>query len=155
MRVTSAIGVLLVVALLSARFGGPYFHSAPAVDLIGPDGRPDLNGVWQAFTTANYDIEPHDARAALAMKDGPAGPVPHPSVVALGAVGAVPAGLGIVEGGTIPYKPEARRRQRENRKHWLARDPEIKCYLPGIPRATYMPFPFQIFQSGDSMLLAY
>ena len=75
--------------------------------------------------------------------------------VALGAVGAVPAGLGVVEGGTIPYKPEALAKKRDNQKHWLERDPEIKCYLPGVPRATYMPYPFQIFHSEQALLFVY
>ncbi|MEM7018105.1 MAG: hypothetical protein AAF512_12300, partial [Pseudomonadota bacterium] len=71
------------------------------------------------------------------------------------AVGAVPPGLGVVEGGKIPYKPEARKKQEENRKHWLDRDPEIKCYLPGVPRATYMPQPFQILQGDSGIFMAY
>jgi hypothetical protein len=89
------------------------------------------------------------------MVPGPFVPIPAPQVVALGAVGSVPAGLGVVEGDTIPYKPEALEIKKENQKHWLERDPEIKCYLPGVPRATYMPFPFQIFQSKDYMFIAY
>jgi hypothetical protein len=122
----------------------------------GPDGvHPDLNGVWQAMNGANYDIEPHAARAALALRPGPVTPVPAKEVLALGAVGAVPAGLGVVEGGEIPYQPEARKQRDENRADWLHRDPEIKCYLPGVPRANYMGLPFQIFQSEKSMLIAY
>src|SRR5690242_13340017 len=72
----------------------------------GPGGNPDINGVWQVLNTANYDIEPHAARPAMAVRPGPAGPVPAKAVLALGAVGSVPAGVGVVEGG-IPYKPEA------------------------------------------------
>ncbi len=63
--------------------------------------------------------------------------------------------MGVVEGGKIPYKPEALATKRENQKHWLERDPEIKCYLPGVPRATYMPHPFQIFQGDNSVLFTY
>ena len=70
----------------------------------GPLGKPDLNGVWQVLNSANYNLEAHSASAALAMIEGPVVPIPHPSVVRLGAVGSVPAGLGVVEGGTIPYK---------------------------------------------------
>ena len=122
----------------------------------GPDGRrPDLNGVWQSMNNANWDIEPHAARAALAFRPGPIVPVPAKEVVALGAVGAVPAGLGIVEGGEIPYTPEAKKIRDENRAEWLKRDPEIKCYLPGVPRANYMHMPFQIFQSEKAMIIAY
>jgi hypothetical protein len=116
---------------------------------------PDLNGVWQVLNTANYDLEAHPARAAMALRPGPYGPVPAKEVLALGAVGAVPAGLGVVEGGGIPYKPEALARKRENQKNWLERDPEIKCYLPGVPRATYLPFPFQIFHSEQALLFVY
>lgn len=119
------------------------------------DGHPDLNGVWQAVNTANWDIEPHPARAALAFRPGPFGPVPAKEVLALGAVGSVPGGIGVVEGGAIPYKPEALATRKDNQVHWLERDPEIKCYLPGVPRANYMPYPFQIFQSAEALLFAY
>jgi hypothetical protein len=119
------------------------------------NGKPNLNGIWQVMNTANYDLEPHAARAALALVPGPFNPVPAPQVVALGAVGAVPAGLGVVDGDQIPYKPEALPKKQENQKNWLTSDPEIKCYLPGVPRATYMPYPFQIFQSRDYVLIAY
>jgi hypothetical protein len=107
------------------------------------------------MNAANWDIEPHAARAALQLRPGPFVPVPAKAVVALGAVGAVPAGLGIVEGGEIPYKPEAKKMRDENRADYLNRDPEVKCYLPGVPRANYMHLPFQIFQSEKSMIMAY
>lgn len=91
----------------------------------------------------------------MAMRPGPVSPVPAKAVLALGAVGSVPAGLGVVEGGRIPYRPEARKRKEENQERWLERDPEIRCFLPGVPRANYMPFPFQIFQNGENVLFAY
>ncbi len=118
-------------------------------------GHPDLNGVWQVLNTANFDIQPHMARAAMALRAGPNGPVPDKPVLALGAVGSVPAGLGVVDGGEIPYKPQALAKKAENQARWLERDPEIKCYLPGVPRATYMPYPLQIFQSQSALLIAY
>ena len=118
-------------------------------------GKPDLNGIWQAMTTANYDIEPHDAKPAMAMRPGPVVPLPAKEVLALGAVGAVPAGRGIVVGGEIPYLPAALVKRNENRDNWLTRDPEVKCYLPGIPRATYLPFPFQILQSEKAFFVSY
>jgi len=118
-------------------------------------GRPDLNGIWQALGNAHWDIEPHAARPALALQPGPVVPVPAKEVLALGAVGAVPSGWGIVMGGEIPYRPEMRARRDENRAKWLERDPEIRCYLPGVPRATYMPFPFQILQSESQFFIAY
>ena len=105
------------------------------------DGRPDFNGIWQAINTANWDVEPH------AASFGP--------LVAAGAIGAIPAGLGIVEGNEIPYTPEARAQQQENKSDWLANDPLVKCYMPGIPRANYLPFPFQIVQSTDHIIFAY
>jgi hypothetical protein len=119
------------------------------------DGKPDLNGVWQALNEANYDLEGHMARSAMALRPGPRGPVPAAAVLALGAVGAVPPGVGVVEGGAIPYKPEALATRKQNQEDWLNRDPEIKCYLPGVPRATYMPYPFQIVQSRSAMTFVY
>ena len=95
------------------------------------------------------------ARPAMALRAGPYGPVPAAPVLALGAVGAVPPGMGVVEGGEIPYKPDALAKKRDNQEHWLERDPEIKCYLPGVPRANYMPYPFQILQSPSAIFFAY
>jgi len=120
-----------------------------------PDGRPDLNGIWQALNEANYDIQMHMARPGMALRPGPYGPVPAKEVVALGAVGAVPPGVGVVEGNEIPYLPAALAKKRENQEKWLSLDPEIKCYLPGVPRATYMPQPFQIFQSASAFFISY
>jgi hypothetical protein len=119
------------------------------------DGHPDLNGIWQALNTANYDLEPHSARHAMALRPGPHGVVPAKEVLYLGAVGAVPGGMGVVEGGVIPYKLEALKIRNENREKWLERDPEIKCYLPGVPRATYMPYPFRILQNRNAFAIAY
>ncbi|THD51556.1 hypothetical protein [Phenylobacterium sp.] len=122
----------------------------------GPDGKhPDLNGVWQVMNTANFNIEPHASSAAMQMRPGPVVPVPAKEVLALGAVGSVPAGLGVVEGGAIPYKPEALKTRDANKADWIHKDPEIKCYLPGVPRANYMSLPFQIFQSESATLIAY
>src|SRR5437773_6433274 len=87
------------------------------------DGKPDLSGIWQAVNTANWNILAHAAE-----KD-------------------VPAGLGVVEGDQIPYQPSAAAKQKENFANRVTADPESKCYLPGVPRITYMPYPFQIFQT--------
>ena len=100
-----------------------------------PDGRPNLNGIWAANNSANWNIQTHQAR------QGP--------VFALGAAFSVPGGLGVVEGNDIPYKPEAIAQRDANAREWMAKDPEVKCYLPGVPRATYMPYPFQIVQSTE------
>ena len=107
-----------------------------------PDGKPDFSGIWQALTSAHWDIEPHIAAY---------GEVPE----RFGALSAVPAGLGIVEGGAIPYTEAARRQRDENKANALERDPLAKCYMPGVPRANYLPFPFQIVQSRDVILIAY
>src|SRR5262245_2373495 len=82
------------------------------------DGRPDLNGIWQALDGPNWNIEPHAADF---------GTVPQ-----LGAINAVPPGTGIVENGPIPYKPEALARRAENYKNRTSEDPEARCYLPGV-----------------------
>ena len=106
-----------------------------------PDGDPDFNGIWQALGTAHWDLEDHAASQGAA-------PV-------LGALGAIPAGRSVVVGGTIPYQDEARPQRDANRADWVKLDPAVKCYMPGIPRATYMPFPFQFVQSKDAILAAY
>ena len=122
----------------------------------GPGGvHPDLNGIWQALNTANYDIEMHTASHSMQLREGPHGPLPTVKTMYLGAVASVPPGLGVVVDGKIPYKPEALAKKQENKANWIDRDPEVKCFLPGIPRATYMPQPFQIFQSADSVFMAY
>src|SRR5262252_9006246 len=135
LRITSAIAAIMLTGV--APLAGQEYR-APR----GPDGKPDLNGIWQALNEANYDLEAHVARPAMALRPGPYGPVPAAPVLTLGAVGAVPPGLGVVEGGELPYKPEALAQRNKNQQHWLEADPEIKCYLPGVPRATYMPYPF-------------
>jgi hypothetical protein len=106
-----------------------------------PAGKPDLNGIWQAMGSAHWNLEPHNAE-------------PSP-VVAMGALGAIPGGLGVVEGGRIPYKPEALTKRNENKAKWLELDPVVKCKLPGVPRATYLPHPFQIVQEPSTMLITY
>ena len=100
-----------------------------------PSGVPNLNGVWQVMNTANFNLEAHSSSAALQMVEGPVVPIPHPDIVALGAVGSVPGGLSVIEGGEIPYKKRALRKRENNKANWLKLDPEIKCYLPGVPRA--------------------
>ncbi len=148
MMMASAVAACLAV---SSYAEPPDGYVAPR----GPGGKPDLNGVWQALNTAHYDIEPHAARASMALIEGPLGPIPAPETVKFGAVGAVPAGLGVVVGGVIPYTGEALEIRNANRLDWLNRDPEIKCYLPGIPRASYMPYPFQILHSESAIFFSY
>jgi hypothetical protein len=106
-----------------------------------PDGKPNFTGLWEALGTADWDIRDHSA-------------APGP-FFQLGATGAEPAGQGIVEGGEIPYTPAAAQKQKENYQNRLKLDPEVKCYMPGLPRANYMPFPFQIIESQRDIAFAY
>src|SRR5437879_412667 len=97
--------VLTVLFHASAPLAGQSAQTAAYRAPRTPDGKPDLNGIWQAMNEANYDIEAHMARPALALRTGPYGPVPAAPVLALGAVGSVPPGMGVVD-GEIPYKPD-------------------------------------------------
>jgi hypothetical protein len=124
------------------------------------DGKPNFSGIWQANNEANWDLQAHEARAGAVTQPGiyPYSyvQVPAAPVLALGAAAGVPGSLGVVQGdGEIPYKPEAAATKKENAEHWIDRDPELKCYLPGIPRAMYMPYPFQIVQSTNKIQMAY
>ncbi len=150
-----AQGLFTLILALIVSVPGLCIAETGYVAARGPGGKPDLNGIWQVINRANFDLETHPARAAMALREGPYGPLPAKQVVALGAVGAVPAGLGVVVGGEIPYQKWALKKRAENRANWLESDPEIKCYLPGIPRATYMPYPFQILHNEDAIFFAY
>jgi len=135
----SVAGTLAITPMMRRPVDG---RTADVNVLRTADGKPDLNGIWQAIGSANWNLQDHQARI------GP--------VLELGAILAVPAGLSVVEGNEIPYQPWAAARQKENYENWLSRDPEVKCYLPGLPRATYMPYPFQILQTGNNdILMAY
>ena len=138
----------VVVARSSAPVGGqaPTTYKAPR----GADGRPNLSGIWQAVNTANWNIEGHAAE-----------PAPYPNLV--GVYLAEPAGMSVVADGRLPYKPEALAKKKQNFETRLKSDPfnrdlgdpEAKCFMPGVPRATYMPFPFQIIQSTNKVLISY
>jgi hypothetical protein len=107
---------------------------APASGYNGPrtpDKKPDLNGIWQVVNTAHWNIEAHSASEG------------------------VPAGFSVVDGGTIPYQPWALQKRNENFQNRMTADPLRKCYLPGVPRATYLPFPFEITQTTTHIGLAY
>jgi hypothetical protein len=103
-------------------------------------GKPNFTGLWQALTEANWDLQPHEAR------QGPA---------QFGAMFSEPAGVGVVEGNEIPYRPEALAKKKANFENRWTLDPEARCYMPGVPRATYMPFPFQIIQGPTKIIMAY
>jgi len=135
-----AAGLLTGSALLhaqSAKVAQTTGYRAPRAG----DGRPNLNGIWEAMNEANWDLLPHTANFGR--------------VVALGAEDAVPPGIGWVEGGEIPYLPAAAAKKKENYANRLKLDPEIKCYLPGVPRAMYLPYPFQIVQSKDVIMMVF
>ena len=170
MRIAAWIAVVVVALVAGVALGMRFQPSNAAEPYRAPrtaDGAPDLSGLWQALNTANFDIQAHPARPALAIVPAPplagvAGlvrasrvEVPAPSVRPLGAVGGVPAGAGVVEGNEIPYQEWALAKKKENAENWLERDPEVKCFMPGVPRATYMPYPFQIVQGTNKILMAY
>src|ERR1700722_10642234 len=129
-------GVAVACALLLAASPSPAQTPAYRAPRTA-DGKPDLNGIWQALNTADWDLEGH----AAAM--GPA--------AALGAVFAKPPGLSGVVGGMIAYLPEAAQKKKENQQNWVKLDPEIKCFWPGVPRITYLPCPVQIVQGQDNV----
>ena len=123
---------------------------APArVSASGPatiGGHPNINGVWQTMSGADFGLEPHSAQTSPGSQ----------SERELGAIAAVPAGLGVVQGDAIPYLPEAKKQRDANMAAGPGKDPEANCYLPGIPRATYaLGLPFQIVQGGGDILMAY
>jgi len=128
---------LLVVAIVTSIASGPASGqvrtgAAPAYEPPRTaDGKPDFQGVWQVLNTAAWDIQDHAARLG------------------------VPAGHGVVEGNDIPYQPWAAAKKKENFEKRLTDDPVAKCYLPGVPRITYMPHPFQIFQTAGVTLMLY
>ena len=153
MKASVVAGVAIVAVTIATIPSVTGQTRTPGVPRV--NGKPDLNGIWQTINTANWDIQAHTAKAALAMRPGPVVPVPAKEVLAFGAVGSVPSGLGVVDGNELPYLPESLKKKQDNEANWLTRDPEIKCYLPGVPRATYMPFPFQIFQGQGSFFISY
>src|SRR5215204_186114 len=114
--------------------------ATPRPDRIA--GKPNFNGVWQALGNAYWNLEDHSASGLNQFWQ-------------LGAIAAIPAGQSVVEGGTIPYLPAALKKRQENMAGWPKSDPEAKCYMPGIPRATYMPYPFQIVQGQKDILFVY
>jgi hypothetical protein len=130
----SLIGVILVLALNAT--------ASLAADVPRLRGKPNLNGIWQAMNSANWNLEAHSAQKV-------------DSQWLLGALFSIPAGKSVVVGGKIPYLPEALKARDEFRAGWPKSDPETYCFLPGVPRATYMPYPFQIFQGDRDILMAY
>ena len=124
-------GFVMVGMLTPTSAVGQTLATTPYSPPRTADGHPDLEGVWQVLNTAAWDLEDHGARLG------------------------VPAGHGVVEGGAIPYLPSAIARKQENFGERETLDPEAKCYLPGVPRITYMPHPFQIVQQADKVSFLY
>ena len=126
------VGYLASLSAAGSAAGGGSAAAAGAYDgPRTPEGQPDLNGIWQTLNSASWDIRPHNA------SDG------------------VPAGLGVVDGDEIPYQEWAAEQQQQNSTNRLQNDPVRKCYLPGVPRITYMPFPFRILQTPDHVVITY
>jgi hypothetical protein len=143
------VGGLVIVAVVGAAIA--YSSSAPATAQAParapvytaprtPDGQPDLQGVWRAWNLAKFDLEDHGAKPG------------------------VPAGRGFVvdpPDGKIPYQPWALEKRKQNYEKtktsdpYRNADPLAKCYLPGIPRLTYLGWPFQIIQAPQFVEFAY
>jgi hypothetical protein len=136
----AVVSLAVIPAVLQGQAGR---GAAPAARVPRTaDGKPNLNGIWQTFGGANWNLEDHGASAGPFFQEG--------------AIGAIPAGQSVLEGGgDIPYTPAALAKRNENARNRLTLDPEVKCYMPGIPRAHYMPYPFQIVQSPQNILFAY
>ena len=154
--------IAVTTAAVTAGLFSLVTQTATPVSAAGQDtpgriaGKPDFNGIWEANNTANWDLQTHQARPMVGQPGlTPGSEVLAAPVLALGSVGWVPGGLGVVEGEEIPYQPWAAARKKENQEHWIDRDPEIKCFQPGIPRAMYMPHPFQIIQSATKVQMIF
>jgi len=128
---TWLLGWMMAATAVLSLASVPVAGQAPAALRRTADGKPDLSGVWQVVNTAAWDLQAHPAQKDL------------------------PAGLGVVEGNEIPYQPWAAAKKQENFANRATADPESKCYLPGIPRITYMPYPFQIFQTPKHIAITY
>ena len=152
-----AVGLAGFVAVLVAACGGTPASGPDTQRYQAPrsaygDGKPDLNGIWQALNTANWNVEDHQPGSGYSDR-----------FWQLGALVAEPPGVGVVEGGTIPYQTWALERRKENFANRLVADvykkeegdAELKCYLPGPVRANYMPYPFQLVQTNKYVTIAY
>jgi hypothetical protein len=119
-------GVFLVIGALS-QLSSAQVRGLPRSE----GGKPDFSGVWQAVNAAAWNLEAHSA------EDG------------------TPAGESVVKDGPIPYLRDYVTKRNENGRNAVALDPVSKCFLPGVPRATYMPWPFQIVQTEKHIGFAY
>lgn len=123
----ASVSALILVFSVSVIGQGAQAYTPPRTW----DGQPDLQGVWQVLNTAAWNIQDHHAQLGI------------------------PAGRSVVEGNDLPYQPSALAKRDENRANRLTADPETKCYQPGVPRVTYMPFPFRIVQAPEQVTIFY
>ena len=135
------ISLTFIIGAACLAFALPGLQSQAYRAPRASDGHADLSGIWEALNTANWDLEDHSPQPGTMWQTG--------------AIGAEPAGQGVVEGGVIPYLPAALEQKKSNFANRRTTDPEAKCYMPGIPRANYMPYPFQIVQSARGILFVY
>ena len=161
----AASAVTAVITLSMSSASGQQPPPSSSVPTLRPrparvGDKPNMSGIWQANNEAHFDLEAHAARPGLVTQPG-VYPFEHARVaaapvLALGAAAGVPGSLGVVQGdGVIPYKAEALAIKKQNAEHWIDRDPELKCYLPGLPRAMYMPYPLEITQSTNKVHVAF
>ena len=131
--IVAAVAVVAALGLATRPAFGQAAGTASQAGTIprAPDGKPDFSGIWQVLNTASWDIQDHPAAKG------------------------VPGGQGVVEGNEIPYLPGALAKKNENYKNRLTADPVAKCYLPGVPRIMYMPYPFQIFQTPNYIAMVF
>ena len=131
---TTPAAVTLALACLAMAFGPGHAVAQVAAGPALPrtaDGRPDFSGVWQTFSTASWDIQDHHATEGT------------------------PPGIGVVVGGEIPYQTWALEKKQQNFANRMTEDTSVKCFLPGVPRITYMPHPFQIVQTPAKVTMLY
>lgn len=155
-KATALQAGMLIMCLAGAAAAQTPIHE-PLPDYAPPrtlHGTPDISGIWQSFTTANWNILSHSVQ-------------PGPFAEMTGAWGAGRAGLGIVEGNELPYQDWAAAEQQRNYENravvnvtndpgrFDTGDPELQCFRAGVPRANYMPFPFRIFQTPEQVLIVY
>src|SRR5688572_30270655 len=73
-------------------------------------GQPNINGIWQAMNSANWNLEAHSAEG---LKE----------FWAPGPLAAIPAAKSVIDGaGKIPYNPEPLAQRDENRAGWPKSD---------------------------------
>jgi hypothetical protein len=125
-----AVAIACILLAFQPTDAGAQDRSAGGIPRAA-NGNPDLSGVWEVLNTAAWNIQPHNADLGI------------------------PGGLGVVEDGEIPYQPSAIAKKKENFDHRMTEDTDSKCYMPGVPRITYMPYPFQIVQTPSFVTILY